>query len=132
LSFATRSRAPDWKNLGRRHDDAPLLIALYETSLLKIRQQHLANPHRYARRVGECGGCRSSMLRRRCGERRLKPRQEPDGRTAQSLKPLLEVEVGRVEQQDAARRPDATGGAPDFLNVLLQRARSLIMDEGDV
>jgi hypothetical protein len=29
----------DW-----RHNDAPLLIALYETGLLKIRQQRLANP----------------------------------------------------------------------------------------
>jgi len=31
------------EDLGRRHNDAPL-IALYETGLLKIRQQHLGNP----------------------------------------------------------------------------------------
>jgi hypothetical protein len=51
------------EDLRRRHNDAPLLIALYEPGLLKIRQQYLANPHRYAGQVRERGGRRSSVLR---------------------------------------------------------------------
>jgi hypothetical protein len=42
-----------------------------------------------------------------------------DGRTTQSLKPLLDVELGRVEQEDAVRWSPVASGAADFLNVLL-------------
>jgi hypothetical protein len=52
-----------------------------------------------------------------------------DARTTQGLKPLLSIEVGPVEQKDAVRRPPVASGAPDLLNVLLQRARSLVMDD---
>jgi hypothetical protein len=97
LELCDEIRGAGLEDFRRRHNDAPLLIALYETGLLKIRQQYLANPQRYAGRVRECGGRRSSVLGRPGGERRLKPRQVPDGRTAQSLKPLLDVEVSRVE-----------------------------------
>lgn len=68
--------------------DAVLLIALDEAGLLKIRQQCLANPRRYAGRIRErCGGGGSMLVRpgRKCG---LESHQVPDGRTAQSLKPL--------------------------------------------
>ena len=44
-----------------------------------------------------CCGRRGSVLCRPGGERRLEPRQMPDGRTTQRLKPLLNVEVGPVE-----------------------------------
>jgi len=98
------------------NDDATLLIALDDAGLLKVRQQRLANPHGHASRVRERCGRRSSMLGRPSGECRLKPLQVPHARTAQSLKPLLDVEVGRVEQEDALRRLPVASGAPDLLN----------------
>jgi hypothetical protein len=97
---------------GHRDDNATLLIALDEASLLKIRQQCLTNPHRYAGRVRErCRG-RGSALGRPSGERGLEPLQVPDGRTAQRLKPFLDVEVGRVEQEDAVRRASVARPTP--------------------
>jgi hypothetical protein len=70
------------EHLERYHDDdAALLVALDETGLLEIRQQHLADPYRYAGRVRERGGRRGSVLGRPSGKRGLKPRQMPDGRT---------------------------------------------------
>ena len=69
------------EDLARYHDDdAALLIALDEAGLLKIRQQHLANPRRYAGRVCERGGCRGSLLGRPSSERGLKSLEVPDGR----------------------------------------------------
>ena len=110
-----------------RDGNAALLIALDEVGLLKVRQQCLANPYRHAGRVRERGGRRGSPLGRPCGERGFEPLQMPDGRATKSLKPLLDVEIGRVEQQNAVRRSTVASGASDFLNVLLQRAGDLVM-----
>ena len=53
----------------------------------------------------------------------------PDGWTIQSLKPLLDIEVGRVKREDTVRRSPVASGAPDLLNVLLQRTGSLVVDD---
>jgi hypothetical protein len=108
------------EGLNRYHDgDVALLIALDEAGLLEVRQQYLADASRHAGRVRKRGCSRCSLLGRPSSERALKPRQVPDGRTAQSLKPLLDVEVSRIEQEDAVRWPPVAPGAPDLLNVLL-------------
>jgi hypothetical protein len=48
-----------------------------------------------------------------------------DGRATQRLKPLLEVEVSRVEQEDAVRGSPVASGAPALLNILLQSRSAL-------
>jgi len=80
-----------------REDDAALLIVLDEAGLLKIREQCIANPYRYAGRERERGGRGGSVLARPSGERALDPSKVPDIWTTQGLEPFLDLEVGRVE-----------------------------------
>ena len=116
--------------LERYHEaDKALVIALDEAGLLKIGEQYLTDPARHTGRIRKRGGGWGALLARPGGERGLEPVEVADGRTAQGLKPLLDLEVGRVEQQDAVRRPPVASGAPDLLYVLFERAGSLVMDD---
>ena len=51
----------------------------------------------------------------------------PNAWTTERLKVLLDFEVGGVEQEDAVGRVPVASGAPDLLNILLQRAGALVM-----
>ena len=54
---------PSFELLGRRRDaDAAFLVPRREPRLLKIRQQHLADPGRHAGRVGKGVGCGGALL----------------------------------------------------------------------
>src|SRR5581483_4432245 len=107
----------------RRDDDgdAAAVISLDEPRLLEVRQQHLADARRHACREGERVSGRGALLGRPGDQRVLEPLQMPDAGAAQSLKPLLDLHIGRVEQQYAVRRVAVAAGAPDLLHVLLQR-----------
>ena len=69
------------------------------------------------------------MLARPSGERGLKPLQMPNAGTAERLKVLLDCEVGGVEQEDAVGGAPVASGAPDLLNVLLQRTGGLVVQD---
>ena len=114
-----------------RHGDpnAVFLVPLNEPGLLEIRQQHLANPFGHAGRVGERLGRRGAFLARPSRERGLEPIQMPNAWTTERLQVLLDFEVGRVEQEDAVGRVPVASGAADFLNILLQRSGSLVMQD---
>src|SRR5215467_9697039 len=96
-----------------RNDNAVLRIALNQAGLLEIQQQHLANPCGYAGRVGEGGSGGGAVLTRPSGQRALEPLKVPHCGAAEGLKPLLDVKVGRVEQEDAVRGMPVASGAPD-------------------
>src|SRR6266478_3431360 len=53
----------------------------------------------------------------------------PNAWTTERLKVLLDFEVGRVEQEDAVGGVPVASGAPDLLNILLQRPRSLVVQD---
>src|SRR5437879_6494853 len=77
--------------LGRHHDvDAAFLIPLNEPRLLKIRQQHLANPSRDSRRVGKGFRRRGALLACPSSERVLQALQMPNAWTTERLKMLLD------------------------------------------
>ncbi len=67
------------------------------------------------------------MLARPSGERVFQPLQMPNAWTTERLKVLLDFEVGGVEQEDAVGGVPVASGAPDLLNILLQRAGGLVM-----
>ena len=91
--------------LVRRHDDgdAAVRIALNETGLFEIGQQHFADPGGYTGGVGERLRRWRALLARPGGERGLKPFEMTDAGAAQRLKVLLDFKVGRVKQEDALR-----------------------------
>ena len=108
--------------VGRHRDiDAVFLVPLGEARLLKIGDQHLTNPWGHASRVGEGLGRRGAFLARPSGECKFQALQVPNAGTAERLKVLLDCEVGGVEQEDAVGGAPIASGAPDLLNVLLQR-----------
>src|SRR5262245_32657261 len=114
-----------------RHDnaDAAFAVLLGEARFIEIGQQHLAYPSRYASRVCKGLGRRGAFLHPPCGECAFEPLQVPSAWPTERLKPLLDLEIGRVEQEDAVCRMPVASGAPNLLNVLLQRAGSLVMQD---
>ena len=58
-----------------------------------------------------------------------KPLQMPNAWTTERLKVLLDFKVGGIEQEDAVGRVPVASGAPDLLNILLQRSGSLVMQD---
>ena len=115
----------------RRHDDcdAAVLVPFNGSRLFKIRQQHLADPGRYAGGVGERLGGRGAFLALPGGERGLKPLQMPHAWAALRLKVLVDFKVGGVEQENAVRRAAVATRATDLLNILLQGSGSLVMQD---
>ena len=114
--------------VGRHRDiDAAFPVPLNECCLLKIRQQYLANPCGHASRVGERLGRRGAFLARPSGECGFQAIQMPNAWTTERLKVLLDFEVGGVEQEDAMGGLSVASGAPDLLNILLQRTGGLVM-----
>jgi hypothetical protein len=112
-----------------RHDDADaaLFIPRSEPGLLKIRQQHLADPGGHASGVGEVVGCRGALLVGPRVEGGLKTHQMADAGTTEALEVFVDFKVGGVEQEDAVGRMAVAPSAPDLLHVLLERAWSLVM-----
>ena len=53
----------------------------------------------------------------------------PNAWTTERLKVLLDFEVGRIEQEDAVSRVPIAAGAPDLLNILLQGAGGLVVQD---
>jgi hypothetical protein len=116
--------------LGRYYDvDAALLILPNEARLLKVGHQHLTNPSRYSRRVGKGLSSRGALLARPSRERVLQALQMPNAWTTERLKVFLDFKVGGVEQEDAVGELPIASGAPDLLNILLQRPRSLVVQD---
>jgi hypothetical protein len=84
----------------RRDDeaDAPLYISRDQCGLFQVSQQHLTGSHRYPGREGERSDRGAARLGRPRRQRAFKPLEVPDARSAQGLEPLLDFEIGRVEQ----------------------------------
>ena len=118
-------------NALRRHDDcdAAILVPFNGSRLFKIRQQHLADPGRYAGGVGERLGGRGAFLARPGGERGLKPLQMPHAWAALRLEVLVDFKVGGVEQENAVCRAAVATRTTDLLNILLQGSGSLVMQD---
>jgi hypothetical protein len=115
----------------RRDDDgdAAVLIPLNEARLLKIGHQHLTDPSRYSRGVGKGLRRRGASLARPSGKRVFQTLQMPNAWTTERLKVFLDFEVRGVEQEDAVGGVPVASGAPDLLNILLQRPRSLVVED---
>jgi hypothetical protein len=84
----------------RRDDeaDAPLYISREQCGLFQVSPQHLTDSHRYAGREGERSDRGAARLGRPRRQRVFKPLEVPDARSVQALEPLLDFEIGRVEQ----------------------------------
>jgi hypothetical protein len=112
-----------------RNINAAFQVALNERCLLKIGHQHPTNPCRYSRRVGKGLRRRGALLARPSSERVFQALQMPNAWTTERLKVLLDFKVRRVEQEDAVGRVPIAPGAPDLLNILLQRPGSLVVQD---
>src|SRR5262245_6100242 len=104
-------------------------LPLDEACLLEIRKQHLAYSSGYASGVGERLGRGRAFLARPGHERGFEPLEVADARAALPLKVLVDFKVGRIEQQNALCRMAVASGASDLLDILLQRAWGLVMQD---
>src|SRR5262249_57881904 len=103
-----------------------VLILLNEARLLKIGHQDLAYSSWYPRRIGK-GLRRGTLLAGPGGKRVFQALQMPNTWATEHLKVLLDFEVGGCEQEDAMGGVAVASGAPDLLNILLQRTGGLVM-----
>jgi len=106
----------------RRHNDcdATILGPFNASSLFKVRQEHFANPRRYAGGVGEHPSGRGAILIRPGGQRGLKPLQMPHAWATLRLEVFVDFKVSWVEQKNTLRRAAIATRTTDFLNILLQ------------
>src|SRR5262245_23959384 len=115
--------------LGLHGDMNASFLPLNEACLLEIRKQHLTYSSRYASGKGERLGGGRAFFAGPGHERGFEALEVPHARTAEPLKVLVDFEVGRIEQQNALCRMAVTSGAPDLLDILLQRAWGLVMQD---
>src|SRR5262249_18306986 len=113
----------------RRHDncDAAVLVPFNLPRFLKIRQQRLADPGRYACGIGERLGGRGAFLVRPGSKGAFELLQMPNARAALRLEVLVDFKVSGVEQENAMRRATVASSATNLLNILLQRPWGLVV-----
>src|SRR5262245_34596976 len=115
--------------LGLHGDMNASLLPLNEARLLQIREQHLTYSSRYASGVGKRFGRGRVFFARPGHERGFEPLQMPDAWAALPLKVLVDFKVGRIEQQNALCRMTVASRPASLLDILFQRAGSLVMQD---